>query len=232
MHTTNHGGGGLNTGVAPLQEAISDIVLAQMAPLSEFELIKTLQQPPYELLSKQALQGTLDLFQTHFLVFHCLYRLRDEWQHSGLGWLRIEPLAIQLLSLDSLTGNTPYAEGLNLVREDPLTDYYLDLSNWTNTSALDVEQLLDSFWQRFTGSTDAGSSALSLTKVTAAQRSEALVVMDLAAMPVNLIQLKRDFRRQLHQCHPDKGGSNQAVLELQRAYQVLRQALQCGVMDA
>lgn len=86
-----------NASIAPLYNAISDIVMRQVHALSEFELIRILQRPPYSLLSSQALQASLDLFQTHFLVFHCLHRLRIEWQRDGLGWLRIEPLVIQLV---------------------------------------------------------------------------------------------------------------------------------------
>lgn len=87
-----------NATVAPLYNAISDIVMSQVNAISEFELIRMLQRPPYELLSSQALRASLDLFQTHFLVFHCLHRLRIEWQREGVGWLRIEPLAIQLVT--------------------------------------------------------------------------------------------------------------------------------------
>ena len=87
-----------NATVAPLYNAISDIVMSQVNAISEFELIRMLQRPPYELLSSQALRASLDLFQTHFLVFHCLHRLRIEWQREGVGWLRIEPLALQLVT--------------------------------------------------------------------------------------------------------------------------------------
>lgn len=210
----------------PLQEAIGDIVLGQVAPLSEFELIRALQQPPYELLNKQALQGSLNLFQTHFLVFHCLYRLRNEWQQTGLGLLRIEPLAIQLLSIASASSADTHANHTHLVDDDPLAAYYLDLSNFSSTGAHDVEQLLERFWQRFTHSDRTSSAA----QITTAQQAQALAVIGLASMPENLVQLKRQYRSQLHVCHPDKGGSNQAVQEVQRAYQVLRKVLQCGVI--
>lgn len=204
----------------PLQQAISDIVLGRLAPITEFELIRTLQQPPYELLSERALQGNLDLFQTHFLVFHCLYRLRQDWQSSGLGCLRIEPLAIQLLTLDE---TTPQAEEAvySLTQADPLAAYYLDLDNLTTTGEQDVAQLLDNFWRHL----------VAPPAVKADQRSQALLVMDFEAMPDNLNQLKRQFRRLLHAHHPDKGGAAADMQNLQWAYQVLRQALQCGVID-
>lgn len=204
----------------PLQHAISDIVLGRLTPMTEFELIRTLQQPPYELLSERALQGNLDLFQTHFLVFHCLYRLRQDWQASGLGYLRIEPLAIQLLTLDETPSNSD-ATGYSLMQSDPLASYYLDLENLASTGEHDVAQLLDSFWRHLT----------TPPAVKADQRSQALLVMDFEAMPDNLNQLKRQFRRLLHAHHPDKGGATADVQNLQWAYQVLRQALQCGVID-
>lgn len=225
--------------IAPLYDAISEIVLSRVSSISEFELIRMLQYPPYELLSKRALQANLDLFQTHFLVFHCLHRLRLEWWREGLGTLRVEPLAIQLVAdsarvgeshpqtqSHSVPGAAPRIESDNngatsaLQTADPLAAYYLDLDNLYATGEQDVERLLDSFWQALRSNEP---------QVSAAQRSEALVLLNFTAMPDNQAQLKRQFRILLHQYHPDKGGSNVQVRRLQWAYKVLQAALRYGV---
>lgn len=202
------------TALTQLQRAISDILLAQVSPVSEFELIRTLQREPYELLSERALRGSLSLFQTHFLIFHCLYRLRDEWRAEQLCDLRIEPLAIACEPLASSRGQRLPAA------EDKLRAYYLDLSHFDNTSGADVEDLLSSFWSGVSQPRDM---------VRADERSQAMVIMDLDTMPESQRQLKRIYRQQVHQNHPDKGGETQAMHSLQWAYQVLSQVLRHGI---
>lgn len=197
-----------------LQHAISDILLAQVTPVSEFELIRTLQREPYELLSERALRGSLSLFQTHFLVFHCLYRLRDEWRVEQLCDLRIEPLAIGCEPLATGQGQSLPAT------EDKLRAYYLDMSHFDSTSGRDVDDLLAGFWQ------ELGQPEPS---IHADERSRAMIIMDLDTMPESQRQLKRLYRQQVHQNHPDKGGASEAMHSLQWAYQVLSQVLRHGI---
>lgn len=196
-----------------MKQAISEILLTQVQPLSEFELIRILQNEPYELLSERALRGSLSLFQTHFLLFHCLYVLREQWRGEGFSDLRIEPLAIEL---------QPLADGHNkgLLSTDPLAEYYLDISHLKETSGDDVEALLDGFWRRFSND---------VVTVSADERSQAMMIMDVQTMPENERQLKRLYRQQVHHKHPDKGGSSDAMQSLQWAYGVLRQVLQNGI---
>lgn len=202
----------------PLKRGISDIVLSRLEPVSEFELIRCLQKPPYELLSEQALQGNLNLFQSHFLVFHCLHVLRREWAEEGLGFLRIEPLSIGLEAMQS-GGQQDAPETRELMSADPLASYYLDFSHFSATSEADVSSLLDGFW----------SGGLAAPLVEADERSQALIIMELEAMPASQGQLKREFRQRVHQVHPDKGGSHEQMQALQWAYQTLRKVLQHGV---
>lgn len=202
-----------------MKRAISDILLTQVEPLSEFELIRILQNEPYELLSERALRGSLSLFQTHFLVFHCLYLLRDQWRDEGLCELRIEPLAIAC-EKPSTNGNAGSSRTLS--KSDPLRDYYLDLSHFESTTTAKVDALLNGFWREM---------GLSGHAVTADERSQAMLTMQLEAMPENQSQLKRQFRQQVHLKHPDKGGSAEAMQALQQAYQTLTQALEHGISD-
>lgn len=202
--------------IAPLQQALSDILLGQVAPLSEFELIRKLQAPPFELLREDALQGTLSLFQTHFLVFHGLYRLRQQWRAEGFADLRIEPLAIEMQPLPEQA----HAQHQDIEAADPLAQYYLDIEQLHDTRTVDVEALLDGFWQRFS----SGAKA-----VSADERSQAMMVLEFDAMPDNLRQLKRRYRQQVHLHHPDKGGDAQTMQQLQWAFGILQGALEAGV---
>lgn len=202
-----------------MKQAISEILLTQVGSLSEFELIRILQNEPYELLSERALRGSLSLFQTHFLVFHCLYVLRDQWRDEGLCELRIEPLAI---GCESFGSSDAAASGSGLSHTDPLREYYLDFSHFESTTTAKVEALLDGFWRDF---------VVTEHSVTADERSQAMVIMQLDTMPENQSQLKRQFRQQVHLKHPDKGGSAAAMQSLQQAYQVLTQALAHGIAD-
>lgn len=205
--------------LAALKHALGDILLARLEPLSEFELIKQLQRAPYGVFDETALQGNLNLFQTHFLVFHCLYLLRAEWLQLELGYLRIEPLAIALEPLPAEhTGNEDTR--LGLTQRDPLQDYYLDLSQLEGTTAGDVDALIGNFWCQMEASVRA---------VSADERSQALMVMQLSAMPGSEKQLKREFRQRVHKVHPDKGGSAEAMQDLQWAYHVIHSALIAGV---
>lgn len=204
--------------LAALKHALADILLARVEPITEFALIKQLQQAPYGVFGTTALQGSLNLFQTHFLVFHCLYLLRADWRQLELGYLRIEPLAIGLEPLPSALAEGD--KGTKVASHDPLQAYYLDLSQLAATSAEDVDALINNFWCQL----DAP-----VTEVSADERSQALLVMQLNAMPANEKQLKREFRQRVHQAHPDKGGSAAAMQQLQWAYHVIHNALIGGV---
>lgn len=197
----------------PMKDALANILMAEPEPISEFALIRKLQAKPYELLSTQALQGNLSLFQTHFLVFHCLYSLREHWREEGFCDLRIEPLAIGIEPL-------PESVGPQVAKLDSLALYYLDFSHFSATTDVDIEALLNSFWQQFVNPCQA---------VSADERSQAMLIMGLQTMPESTQQLKREYRQQVHHHHPDKGGSSDAMHTLQWAYKILQQALQAGV---
>ena len=64
--------------------------------ISEFDLIALLKRPPYSLFDEDALRDPLMLFQTHFLVFHALYKLQIKWRESGEGRLDIHTTKILL----------------------------------------------------------------------------------------------------------------------------------------
>lgn len=201
--------------IKPLLQAVEQIVLSETWPagksITEFELIRRLQSVDYGLLTEDALHDTLDLFQTHFLLFHCLYRLRQRWHKEGVGDLLISALRIGWQPLAVADSDT------ELAMNDPLAHYYLDINQLQATDRTAVEDLLGTFWRRFDGLTEPPDPA---------QQAQALAVMELAALPADSQALRRQYRVRLHRCHPDKGGTEDDVRQLNRAYQILCQSLE------
>jgi len=170
---------GANTFTLKLQQ----VLRAHPAGISEFNLIKWLEADGQAGFDKDCLHTSLSLFQTHFLLFHSLYLLRDELCARGDARLDISALCIQLVPL---TKTSPSA----IDRHDPLRVYYLDLSNLENTRDHEIEALLNTFWARFIGNDE---------------RRQALDVLELQD-PVDWPTIKTRHRRLVMQHHPDRGG--------------------------
>lgn len=202
----------METDKSELQSLLSD-ALSLLRPtfiegLSEFELIRILQSPPYSLFNEEVLREPLNLFQTHFVLFHSLYHLQKKWRRQALGELEIGPIRIVL--------HTSVQSTANLQAEDSLAEYYLDWTNLFDTDTDDVKALLDSFWQKM-----AGTQGDFLTE---AELNEACKVLNIRSLDgINTLQLKQAYRKLQHQFHPDKGGSIERSQAILKAYQTLRQ---------
>ncbi|MGM0524768.1 MAG: DNA-J related domain-containing protein [Pseudomonadota bacterium] len=186
--------------------ALSELLKGQQQ-WTEHQLIEQLKQPPYQLFDEQALRDPLSLFRTHFLIFHCLYRLQADWRSNKVAELDIHTLAIKRQPWQ------PAKAGLQ--KADPLASYYLDLTQLTDTSKDEVEQLLNDFWQAM----GQGGS-----KTPAMPFDEACQTLQLQP-PLAKQSLKRQYRRLIHKHHPDKGGSLKKMQNVKAAYQVLVQHL-------
>ncbi len=189
---------GANTFTLKLQR----VLRAHPAGISEFGLIKWLEADGQAGFDKDCLRTNLSLFQTHFLLFHSLYLLRDELSARGDARLDISALCIQLIPL---THTSPSA----IDRHDPLRAYYLDLDNLENTPDHEVDALLNTFWEHFIGDDE---------------RRQALSVLELQD-PVDWPIIKARHRRLAMQHHPDRGGDkarlqaiNAAMDRLTRSY--------------
>ncbi|HEB92952.1 MAG TPA: molecular chaperone DnaJ [Gammaproteobacteria bacterium] len=170
---------GANTFTLKLQQ----VLRAHPAGISEFDLIKWLEADGQIGFDKDCLRTNLSLFQTHFLLFHSLYLLRDELSARGDARLDISALCIQLIPLTHTSPST-------IDQHDPLRVYYLDLSNLENTHDNEVDALLNAFWERFIGDDE---------------RRQALSVLELQD-PVDWPTIKSRHRRLVMQHHPDRGG--------------------------
>ncbi len=191
-------------------EVLTLLLTEQPTGFSEHQLLTLLQQAPHEFFATDALRDPLVLFQTHFLLFHCLYVLQQNWTLDNHAQLEISALRIvkQPINQPLIQGND--AEEKSPQPADPLAQYYLDWSHFSTTSGEDVEALLNNFWQ----------------KVFVPQHEEdiktALQLMELDA-PIPTVELKVQYRRlaQLH--HPDKGGDSEIFKQICQAFHRLKQ---------
>ena len=223
---------GVDDQISELIDLLTILILDHPDGCSEYELLTLLQQPPYEFFDKNAMNDPLKLFQTHFLLFHCLYTLRAQWLDSKQALLSISALKIvrsplknkdftlstshsssQSSSHINKQSNNPIScENSHPVLDDPLAEYYLDISHLSNTERSDVEALLDSFWTGMKTANPRFDSKESL--------SEAMAILELKA-PVEVKDLKGQYRRLAQRYHPDKGGDSEHFKKICRAYHQL-----------
>lgn len=177
--------------------------------LSELELIRQLQAPPWQILEPVDYANPAALYPVHFLLFHVLYRLRDELAERG-ETVTISPLAISLRESDVVAGTGLPDSG------DPLRAFYLDLSHY-EMSEDDILRMVDDFW--------AGRVRQSPARVTAA---EAAGVLGFESLPVDFAEVKHRFRRAVMAAHPDRGGDTEQVQQLNEAFAILRHYFRHG----
>jgi hypothetical protein len=195
---------------------VLDVLLEENSEgFSEHQLLTLLQQPPHAFFAADALRDPLLLFQSHFLLFHCLYLLRNRWQKKHHAHLDISVFNIQKIRLciekTLIPLSDTFSEDKNsLFNADPMAHYYLDWSHFSATSSDDVDELLNRFWK----------------KVWVPQQEEdiqqALIIMELET-PVPLPQLKQQYRRLAQRFHPDKGGNSEHFKKICQAFHQLRQ---------
>lgn len=212
LHTATHGTQALdseardeklNFQIQHLLVAAEHILRQHPAGIPELGLIKTLQRPPWELIGKVSF-GELDkLYPVHFLLFHVLYRLRDQLAASG-ETLTISPLVIRLRKNEVVAGaGVPD-------QVDELRNFYLDLSKYEMPEE-SIHRMMDDFW--------AGRSG-SRPEVT--ETHEAAVTLGFESVPSEFDEVKQRFRRAVMHAHPDRGGETETIQDLNQAFAVLK----------
>lgn len=186
----------------PLLTAIEQILTAEPQTVwSEHGLIRRLVDAGH--LAENFASDSLGLFQTHFLVMNALYQLRRHLAARGKGYLDISALRIVLTPASEVAG----AETRSLTAGNaPLEGYYLDWTHFAGASAASVDELLSSFWRRYLVQDD---------------RHRALELMELEE-PVTLQQIKKRYRQKAMAWHPDRGGSDTRLAELNGALDILK----------
>jgi DnaJ-domain-containing protein 1 len=189
----------LRTKISDLEQALEQLLEVSADGLSEHALLSALRQRDELAWLGGDHSQHYNLFQRHFLLFHALYLMQQRDWAERHAYLEISPLHIQ---------RHPYRSGeAGLDAVDPLRSYYLDLDNLVTTSAEDVKQMLNGFWQRYL----AGEG-----------REEALQLLGLEE-PVDRQVIERRYRELAAQHHPDRGGDAQRQVEINKAIGILRQ---------
>ena len=178
-----------------LDQAIDQILTETPQSISLYELIRALTQPPHQIFDERPLGDSMGLFETNFVVMNSLYRLRKNQAAS---------YEISSLKIAKYEFSTSEEQPDKVAEVDPLENYYLD---WTNfqQSEEDVNQLLNSFWER----------------MLAIDFEESDLAVLALSKPVTLAEIKKQYRKLSQQYHPDKGGDTADFLAVQQAYERL-----------
>ncbi len=194
-----------------LFEPVLQILRAHPDGISEHDLLRALDGAGVDGFDKgQIFASELSLFQTHFLLFHVLYRLRDRLLEERRGALQIHFLRIVIRPY-GLVGT---ADDLPEPSDD-LRGYYLDLDNLDTTTGADVRELLDRFWRRFARYEASGGSG---------GCRQALAVLGLEeGVEADTIRLR--YRRLVMEHHPDRGGDTERLQEINAAMARLREEM-------
>ena len=195
-----------------LAEQIFVLLREQPEGCSEYQLIQQLKARHSTHIPNLPLLDKLVLFRTHFLVFNALYQLRDQlWGESRYN-LQISPLNVQL---------QPYVPGASGVAEnDPLRDYYLDMSNLRDTDEQEVERLLASFWSRMRG--DYLGERNETWDPEQKRAALELFELDQETPSLSLQTIKRRYRQLVSIHHPDRGGSTTRLQSINLAMEILQ----------
>lgn len=183
-----------------LYEPIVEILERFPKGLSEHELLRALTDEGFLGFNPELLSEDLALFQTHFFLFHVLYRLRDTLLQQGRYELEIFCLEIRLWPYrpDKLQ-----SEGL--VEADPLREYYLDLKNLHEIDAAEVRKLLSGFFGRLEAYE---------------QRRDAYKVLGLDE-GASFKAVRQRYRSLVKKHHPDQGGDSEKFQEVEHAMKLL-----------
>ena len=178
--------------------------LLENAPLTtEYQLITELgKNGAFDGLSGS---GPLALFQKHFLTRHALYQLRQPLLE--LGWvLDVQPVNI---TLHKFEGELQKGKVLSSSSDEYLCQYYLDMDHFYKTTEANVQEMLDSFWEKYLAyqSGDGAFEVLGL-------KSDA-----------SWAEVQQSYRIKVQRHHPDKGGDPLTFQEIQEAYDILKKRL-------
>lgn len=193
----------LNPYLTPILDEL-DQCLNRFPLSNEHQLIKHLQAKKIQPFDTFSLADTKDLFSAHFLCMHALYHLKNQYQRSKKFTLIIRSVQIQRIPLDnSIPVNKQSAKALETT--DPLERYYLNAKHYFETQENEINDMLKSFWQKYSAQDS---------------KNEALATLEL---PTNA-DAKMVKARYLHLAqkhHPDKGGCAKMFNKICQAKTVL-----------
>lgn len=183
-----------------LYEPIIEVLEENPGGVSEHELLHALTEKGFIGFDPARLDEDLSLFQTHFFLFHVLYRLRDILHAQQ----RYE-LAVFCLEIRLWPYRAQVQDSSDVVETDPLREYYLDLHNLHETDAAEVRRMLEGFYQRLKAYE---------------QRARAYHTLGLTE-GVSLQTVRQRYRSLVKKHHPDHGGDREKFQEVEFAMQLL-----------
>lgn len=182
-----------------IQTELMAILSGLEAPLKEYDLMLELTGRGFDGFADFG-SDSFELFRAHFVLFNALYSLRQDLLDDGGPYLEISALRI------GFTGNADDVSSALSLESDSIADYYLDWKNLHDTTREDVEAMLDSFWEKFTGLDS---------------RAEALEIMGLDEN-ASAGDIKRRYRELALEHHPDRGGDAEAFKKVASAMKTLQ----------
>lgn len=188
--------------MSPSYENILDVIyhILVLHPegVSEYGLLQTLRKEGFKSFEDNDLLDPIILFQSHFLLFHLLYQLRDRLRIEQQGDIDIHCLNIIL---------SPWKQSESTLPShcDTLREYYLDLTQLEAVTRKDVEEMLSWFWEEYDKNSQKGwAFSIFKLKESASQN-----------------MIKRRYRELLFQHHPDHGGDPDHFIQIKQAAEVL-----------
>ena len=178
---------------------VHTLLQAETTSLSEYELLNKLKDSSDFDFVNIVFTDRSSLFYSHFILFHCLYRLRVSLLAQEVAIMEISALKIQMHPYSSKKHNR------NLTQTDPLQEYYLDTNNLDNTDETDLDDMIDNFWHKL---------------IAQDARPQALAILGLKD-PVDDALIKKTWRKLVMQHHPDRGGDAKTLLSINKAFSIL-----------
>lgn len=147
--------------------------------------------------------SSLNLFKKHFIIKHALYRCEPILLKQFNIAIEINNVWISFYN-PSAAATTNELESCNA--QQKLKQYYLDWDNFYEASEDSVNDLLDSFWQRF---------------FQVEEREDALQVLGLS-LEASKVEIRDKYRQLASIHHPDKGGDPDRFIAIRNAYERLK----------
>lgn len=185
---------------ALLFDPIMNILEEHPEGIREYDLLLKLEEQD---LLPDGRDGDLELFRSHFFLFHVLYRLQARLREEERYNLSIFCLDIRL---------EPFSEAEvpeDLPAEhDPVAAYYLDLSNLEGVTEEDVRRMIGNFFSRLEAyyKSDEDLAVLGLPPDAAPE------------------EIRRRYRTLAFEYHPDTGGNEEDFRTLRAAAERLKKA--------
>lgn len=221
-----------------LEAALTGLLLTNGHHYSEYQLIKTLIEEPFELFNSKALRANLALFQTHFILFHVLYKLKRRWLQQQQCWLHVSPLVIGVnrwVAFEKLTesesiGITIATAGFDSKQKPILNNAAENKTGDTGESGCllsETDPVAEYYLDLANLSNASEYSVDNLLKnfwheyLHPNQKRCALEILQCSVQD-GPEKIKSAYRKLAMIHHPDRGGDASAFAKIQDAYQLLK----------